>query len=246
MKCYQCFLSTTRKIKNGDKWRIKGHAESAFFEWVASWAVMVTKPSDLGYEDGDFILPELKIHHIVVDEDVVMPGEFFPIEAKTLQERQAVRRNSIDIRSKKAAEIANGSEEIFLQWGNLNPECDKMTELTEGSIQVSGSDKHEVKEKRLLGFSENEYKSLISKPKIAGHGMNWQNCHNMIFVGLSDSYEQYYQAIRRCWRFGQTKPVNVYIVTSNLEGAVVRNIERKEKQAESMKKEMVKHMTQNK
>lgn len=236
------FFINDAQNKDGDKWRLKGHAESSFFEWVASWAVMVTKPSDIGYEDGDFILPELKTHHIVIEEDVVMPGEFFPIEAKTLQERQAVRRNSIDIRAEKASEIANATDDIFLQWGNLNPECDKMTDLTDGAIQVSGSDKNEVKEKRLLGFSENEYKSLVSKPKIAGHGMNWQNCHNMIFVGLSDSYEQYYQAIRRCWRFGQTEPVNVYIVTSNLEGAVVRNIERKERQAESMKKEMVKHM----
>lgn len=229
--------------KQGDKWRIKGHAEHSFFEWVASWAVMVTKPSDIGYEDGDFILPELKIHHIVVDAEEAAPDGFlFPIEARTLQERQSVRRKSIDARATKAAEIANGSDDIFLQWGNLNPECDTMENLTDGAVQVSGSDKPEVKEERLLGFSESNYKSLVSKPKIAGHGMNWQNCHNIIFVGLSDSYEQYYQAVRRCWRFGQTKPVNVYIITSSLEGAVVKNIERKESQAEEMKKEMVKHM----
>ena len=237
------FFINDAQNRNGDKWRIKGHAESSFFEWVASWAVMITKPSDLGYEDGDFILPELKIHHITVNsDDSAVDGFLFPLEARTLQERQSVRRNSIDIRSVKAAEIANSSDDIFLQWGNLNPECDTMTKLTNGAVQVAGADNNEVKEERLLGFSESKYKSLVSKPKIAGHGMNWQNCHNVIFVGLSDSYEQYYQAVRRCWRFGQTKEVNVYIITSELEGAVVRNIARKEKQAEAMKKEMVKHM----
>ena len=229
--------------KNGEKWRIKGHAENSFFEWVASWAVMVTKPSDIGYDDGDFILPDLNIRHIVVDSEEEAPdGYLFPIEARTLQERQSVRRNSIDARASKAAEIVNSSDDIFLQWGNLNQECDTMETMTDGAVQVAGSDKPEKKEERLLGFSESNYKSLVSKPKIAGHGMNWQNCHNIIFVGLSDSYEQYYQAVRRCWRFGQKNPVNVYIITSSLEGAVVNNIERKEKQAEEMKKEMVKHM----
>lgn len=237
------FFINDAQNKDGDKWRIKGHAESKFFEWVASWAVMVTKPSDIGYEDGKFILPKLNVNHIVIDDNIQpVEGFLFAMEAKTLQERQSARRNSIDIRAKKAAEIANNSDEIFLQWGNLNPECDKMTQLTRGAIQVAGSDKNEVKEERLLGFSDSKYKSLISKPKIAGHGMNWQNCHNIIFVGLSDSYEQYYQAVRRCWRFGQTKEVNVFIVTSKIEGAIVRNIERKEKQAEKMKKEMVKYM----
>lgn len=236
------FFINDAQNKDGDKWRIKGHAESSFFEWVASWAVMVTKPSDIGYDDGDFILPELKIHHVVIESEETLPGEMFPIEAKTLQERQSARRKTIDDRASKAAEIANSSEDIFLQWGNLNTECDAITKSTDGAVQVSGSDKNEVKEERLLGFSESKYKSLVSKPKIAGWGMNWQNCHNIIFVGLSDSYEQYYQAVRRCWRFGQTKEVNVYIITSQLEGAVVRNIERKEKQANEMKKEMVKHM----
>ena len=228
--------------KQGEKWRMKGHAINEFWRWVASWAVMITKPSDLGYDDGDFILPELKVHHIVVEEEKPTDGYLFPMEARTLQERQSARRNSIDKRATKAAEIANSSEEIFLQWGNLNPECDTMAKLTDGAVQVAGADKNEVKEKRLLGFSNSDYKSLISKPKIAGHGMNWQNCHNIIFVGLSDSYEQYYQAVRRCWRFGQTQEVNCYIITSQLEGAVVRNIERKEKKAQEMAKEMVKHM----
>lgn len=236
------FFINDAQNKDGEKWRIKGHAESSFFEWVASWAVMVTKPSDLGYDDGDFILPALNVKHIVIETEETIEGELFPIEAKTLQERQSARRNTIDIRAEKAAEIANSSDEIFLQWGNLNTECDAIAKMTEGAVQVSGSDKNEVKEERLLGFSDSNYKSLVSKPKIAGHGMNWQNCHNVIFVGLSDSYEQYYQAVRRCWRFGQKKEVNVYIITSQLEGAVVRNIERKEKQAEEMKKEMVKYM----
>jgi len=236
------FFINDAQNKDGEKWRLKKHAVGLFFEWVASWAVMITKPSDLGYEDGDFTLPELKINHIVVEEETPTDGFLFPMEARTLQERQSARRNSINKRATKAAEIANSSEDIFLQWGNLNPECDMMAKLTDGAVQVAGANKNEVKEKRLLGFSNSDYKSLVSKPKIAGHGMNWQNCHNIIFVGLSDSYEQYYQAVRRCWRFGQTETVNVYIITSQLEGAVVRNIERKEKQAQEMAKEMVKYM----
>ena len=236
------FFINDAQNKDGEKWRLKKHAVGTFFEWVASWAVMITKPSDLGYKDGDFTLPELKINHIIVEEETPTDGFLFPMEARTLQERQSARRNSIDKRATKAAEIANSSDEIFLQWGNLNPECDMMQKLTNESVQVAGADKNEVKEKRLLGFSNSDYKSLISKPKIAGHGMNWQNCHNIIFVGLSDSYEQYYQAVRRCWRFGQKEAVNVYIITSQLEGAVVRNIERKEKQAQEMAKEMVKYM----
>jgi len=229
--------------RTGEKWRIKGHAESKFFEWVASWAVMVTKPSDIGYEDGNFILPKLNIHHIVVDEEIApADGFLFPMEAKTLQERQSIRRNSIDARASKAAEIVNNSDEIFLQWGNLNPECDTMEKMTNGAVQVAGATKDDKKEEYLLGFAESKYKSLVGKPKQIGFGMNYQNCSNQIFVGLSDSYEQFYQAVRRSWRFGQPKEVNIYIVTSSLEGAIVRNIERKEKQAEEMKKEMVKHM----
>ena len=151
------FFINDAQNKQGEKWRLKGHAKEAFFEWVASWAVMISKPSDLGYEDKDFILPELRINHIVVESESPTDGYLFPMEAKTLQERQSARRITIEKRAAMAAEIVNSSDEIFLQWGNLNPECDEMEKKTNGAIQVSGSDKPEVKEKRLLGFSNNEF-----------------------------------------------------------------------------------------
>jgi len=224
------------------KWRLKGHAEDEFWQWVASWAVMITKPSDLGYDDGKFKLPELKIHEVVVKNDNIPDGFLFELPAATLQERQQARRTTVATRSEESAKIANADSNIVLVWGDRNAECDTMEKLTFGAVQVAGADDHEIKKERLLGFGKNKYKALVSKPKIAGWGMNWQNCNKMIFNGLSDSYEQFYQAVRRCWRFGQEKPVDVYVVISDLEGAVLENIKRKESQAKEMAEEMVKHM----
>ncbi len=236
------FFINDAQNKNGEKWRLKGHAEGKFFEWVASWAVMITKPSDLGYSDEGFILPKLNIYKIEVDAEEPTDGFLFAMPAKTLQERQSARRNSIEERCRKAAKLANKSDETFFFWGNLNTECDEIEKQVNDCVQVSGSDKDSVKMTRLLGFAKNDYKAMVSKPKIAGFGMNYQNCHNTVFVGLSDSYEQYYQATRRFWRFGQKHEVNVFIVYSELEGNVIKNIERKEEQAKKMQKEMVRHM----
>ena len=228
--------------KQGEKWRIKGHAEQEFWKWVSSWAVMITKPSDLGYNDDKFILPELDIEQITVHSENPTEGFLFAMEAKTLQERQKARRTTTMERVDKCAELVNNSDEKWLIWCNLNNESAALKKVIPGSVEVKGSDSDEHKKKSLLGFANGDIKILITKPKIAGMGLNLQICHNMAFVGLSDSYEQYYQAVRRCWRFGQYKPVNCKIITSDLEGAVVKNITRKEKQAERMKKEMVKHM----
>lgn len=138
--------------------------------------------------------------------------------------------------------MANASDEPWLVWCNLNTESSLLAKLIPDAVEVSGSDSAEVKEERMLGFSAGKYRVLVTKPSIGGFGMNWQHCPNMAFVGLSDSYEQFYQAVRRCWRFGQTKPVHAHIITADIEGAVVKNIERKEADAMRMADEMVGHM----
>ncbi len=227
------------------KWRLKGHAESEFWKWVCSWAVMIQKPSDLGYEDGAFILPELKVEQITVEVDTPSDGCLFAMEAQTLSERQKARRVSVGDRVTAAVNLLEkepGAQ--WMIWCDLNDESSALKAAIPGSVEVRGSDTDEHKKKSLLGFSRGEIKVLISKPSIAGWGMNFQSCHNTIFVGLSDSYEQFYQAVRRHWRFGQTMPVNCYIVTAETEGAVVLNIQRKEADAKRMAKEMVKNMNE--
>ena len=225
------------------KWRIKGHAQSEFWKWVCTWAVMIRKPSDLGYDDGDFILPELRIHEIVipVGECESDGGLLFRIPASTLQDRQRERRLTIADRVAKCAEIINGDKRHWLVWCNLNKESAGIKKAID-AVEVQGSDKPEYKEEMLLRFSSGDIKRLVTKPKIAGHGMNWQHCSKVAFVGLSDSYEQFYQAVRRVWRFGQKEAVDCYIITASTEGAVVANIKRKERDASLMADEMVKHM----
>lgn len=224
------------------KWRLKGHAENEFWRWVASWAVMIRKPSDLGYDDGKFILPPLKMHQVTVQSEHPTDGFLFAMEAQTLQERQQARKSTIDERVKRCADMVNGSDETWLIWCNLNTESESLRKAIPGAVEVKGSDSDDHKKKSLIGFANGEIRVLISKPKIAGLGMNFQVCHNMAFVGLSDSYEQFYQAVRRCWRFGQNKQVDAYVITSDLEGAVVKNIARKEKDAALMAESMVEHM----
>ena len=225
------------------KWRLKGHAQDDFWKWVCSWAVMIRKPSDLGYDDGRFILPPLNLHEIVVDVDHSKAVDtLFQMEAKTLQERQRARKNSTEDRCRKAAEIANSSDEPWIIWCNRNDESQMLKKLINDASEIKGSDNHKYKEDTMLSFSDGSVKKLVTKPSIAGFGMNWQHCSKVIFVGLSDSYEQYYQAIRRSWRFGQKNTVDCYIITAATEGAVVANIKRKEQQAIQMAKGMIANM----
>ena len=227
------------------KWRLKGHAQSAFWEWLATWAVVLTKPGDLGYDNTGYDLPELITEQVTIryEENIIDDNySFFADVAQTLNERRNARRNSLEDRCKAALDlIEEDPEEQWLVWCDLNAEADELKRIIPDNIEVRGSDDIEVKAERLNQFTIGEAKRLIVKPSIAAFGLNWQNCHNMIFVGLSDSFEMMYQAIRRCWRFGQEYPVNVYIITSEAEGAVKENIERKEKQAAQMVAEMVQH-----
>lgn len=224
-------------------WRLKRHAEKKFFEWVAGWAACFKRPQDIGYLEDGYELPELRLHEIVVKstETELINGQmmmFAPI-GKTLMERRSARRNSLNDRVAKAAEIANGTDEQVLVWCDLNAESKKLTEAIRGAVEVEGSMAIEEKEAGIVGFLQGKNRVLVSKPSIAGFGVNAQNAHIEIFVGLSDSFEQYYQAVRRCWRFGQDKPVDVYIITSDAEGAVKDNIQRKQADAEKMTDELI-------
>lgn len=223
-------------VHNGgetSKWRLKRHAESVFWQWMASWSVFIDNPTNLGYQIGGYELPKLNIHQIVVDDDKPIT------ESLTLTQRRNARKESLELRCQTAADLVNSNDEQWLVWCDLNSESHRLWELCEDSWEIKGSDKAAYKTETMLDFSNDRIKCLITKPSIAGFGMNWQQCHNMIFVGLSDSYEQYYQALRRCWRFGQKDEVNVYIIISAKEGCVKENIERKEQDNRKMQKAMI-------
>jgi len=233
-----------RANADAEEWRLKGHAEDEFWRWVASWAVMIRHPRDLGYEDAGYDLPPLNMQQITVTTDAEPPeGQLFAIEARTMQERIRARKDSIDDRIKAAADLINSKpDEPWLVWCNLNSEADAITKMVPGAVNVQGSDKPEVKTSNLLGFCNQQPRVLVSKPAIAGRGMNYQHCANMVFVGLNDSFEQLFQAVRRCWRFGQTREVTAYLIASDQEGAVVQNLLRKEKKYEAMADAMASHM----
>jgi superfamily II DNA or RNA helicase len=238
-------LSTFFVHDGGDtsKWRVKKHAQKDFWKWVCSWAVMLRKPSDLGYQDGDFVLPPLNVQDIAIEVNKPDDGRLFSLPAITLEERRKARSISVEERAAKVAElVAQRPDEPWLIWTNLNIESETATALIPGAVEVAGSHSNEEKEKRMLGFATGEVQILVSKPSIAGFGMNFQHCPNVAFLGLSDSYEQFYQAVRRVFRFGQKRPVNCYIVTSSTEGAVTENIKRKERDAAKMAEEMVNNM----
>lgn len=233
-------------------WRLKGHAVEPFWRWVCSWAAFVKKPSDLGFSDEGYDLPELRIHEHVVEtphdaseilaaSSTGTQGNLFAEDARTLADQRAVRRSTLDERVVLAAQLAAGDEPCIV-WCELNAEADGVEKSIPGAVQVGGSDDADRKTERLLGFAQGKYRVLVTKPKIAGFGMNWQHCGKVILIGASHSYEQTYQAIRRCWRFGRTAPVDVHVIRADTEEAVIRNYERKEADALRMSEEMVKHM----
>lgn len=220
------------------KWRLKKHAVKDFWKWVASWSVMLTSPADLGYDGSRYNLPKLTMYQHTVKTETT-PEFLFAVEAKSLKERQQARRDSVEDRAAKCAELVNGDNEQWLVWCNLNDEADALKRLIPDAVEVRGSDKPDVKEQAAVDFANGNIRVLISKPLIFGMGLNFQLCHKMAFVGLSDSFEQYYQAVRRSWRFGQVNPVDVHIITADTEGAVVDNIQRKERQFTEMLQGMI-------
>lgn len=238
-------LSTFFVHDGGDtaKWRLKKHAEKDFWKWVCSWAVMIRKPSDLGYSDDGFNLPELNIYDEMVDAKYKDDERLFAMPAITLQERRHARSETTEDRTQAVAEIvAHRPDEPWLIWCNLNIESEAAAKLIPRAVELRGSDDRDEKTAKMMDFTAGKIRVLVTKPSIAGFGMNWQHCRNVVFLGLSDSYEQFYQAVRRCWRFGQTRQVHCYIVTSSAEGAVTENIKRKERDAAKMALEMVENM----
>jgi hypothetical protein len=228
------------------KWRLKGHAEGDFWRWMCSWSVMLTKPSDLGYDDTAHILPPLYRHqHTVAVEyrPSIETGLLFPVEAKTMQERQGARRDSIEDRVECCAALVNGNKRPWVIWCNLNAESEALAKAIPGAVEVRGSDSEDLKEARLDAFRRGDIRVLVTKPSICGWGLNWQHCRDTAFVGLNDSFEQVFQAIRRFWRFGQQQAVNVHFIAAETEGAVVANLARKEADAERMARQMVAHMS---
>lgn len=225
-------------------WRLRGHAEQPFWRWMCSWAVTLRKPSDLGYENGGYDLPPLnQVEHRV---DVAYApsqdsGLLFPMEAQTLSERLGARRGSINERVAKAAAVTP-SDRPFVWWCNLNAEAEALCAAIPDAVEVRGSDSEREKERKLAEFAAGKIRVLVTKPSICGWGLNWQHCADTGFVGLSDSFEQVYQAVRRFWRFGQTKQVTAHFIAAETEGAVVANIRRKEQQADHMVSSMIDHM----
>lgn len=243
---YTDMLATFFTHDGGDtqKWRLKGHAENEFWKWMASWAVMLRKPSDLGYPNVGYDLPPLNyISHIVAADYVpnVDTGMLFPMQAETLQERISARRATVADRCELAAQVTP-RDRPFVWWCNLNSEAELLAKSIKGSVNLHGGLSESEKERILIDFSDGKIMHLITKPSLAGFGMNWQHCADTGFVGLNDSFEQFYQAVRRFWRFGQNKPVNVHVIASELEGATVNNIKRKEADADRMAAAMVLHM----
>jgi DNA modification methylase len=229
-------------VHDEQHWRIKGHAEDAFWKWLSSWSMCLRKPSDLGFSDDGFTLPPIHYKDHVVTTSYREGDMLFGAELCGIQGRIAARRGTISERVKAAADLVNSNSEQWIVWCGLNSESNALASAISDAVEVVGSDKPEEKEDALIRFASGQARVLITKPSIAGYGMNFQNCHNVVFVGLSDSFEDLYQATRRCWRFMQQHQVNVHFVTSDAEGAVVSNVHRKEREFDKLHQRMIKHM----
>lgn len=223
------------------KWRFKGHAETPFWRWVCSWARAMRRPSDLGFADDAFILPPLhEVEHLV---DVSRPrdGMLFALPAVGLKEQREERRMTIADRCEKVASLVADTGKPALVWCHLNEEGDLLERLIPGAVQVSGSDSDDAKEERLTAFARGEARVLVTKPRIGAWGLNFQHCSHVTFFP-SHSFEQYYQGVRRCWRFGQKSPVRVDIVTTEGERGVLKNLQRKAAQSDKMFSNLVAEM----
>lgn len=229
------------KLDDAAKWRLKGHAEQAFWQWVCSWARAVRRPSDLGYSDDGFILPPLVERDHLVEVESLPDGMLFALPAVGLTEQRDERRRSIQERCAKVADLVNDTNEQALVWCHLNDEGKALAKSIPDAVEVSGSDSEEDKEAAFMDFAHGNIRVLVTKPKIGAWGLNFQNCHHVTFFP-SHSFEQYYQGVRRCWRFGQTKPVTVDIVTTEGEKSVLQNLQRKADAADRMFSNLVQEM----
>jgi hypothetical protein len=236
------FAFGLRNQYEGGRWRIKGHAEVPFWRWVCSWARALRKPSDVGGSDDGFELPPLLESEQLVEMAEPAPGMLFTLPAVGLDEQRAERRRTIKPRCERVAAITEGSDSALV-WCHLNVEGDLLAKLIPGAIQVSGRDSDEAKEEAFLAFTSGQARVLVTKPSVGAWGLNFQHCAHITFFP-SHSFEQHYQGIRRCWRFGQRRPVRADIVTSEGERGVLDNLRRKAKLAGQMFDRLVELMHQ--
>ena len=232
------FINDPSKVGS---YKLKGHAVKPFWNWVSSWAACVSKPSDLGYPDDGYDLPPLKIKTVTVQTDIKPSSEegfLFDMPVTNATNLHKSKRDTVADRVKLAADLVNGNDEPWLIWVESNEESKQMTSAIPDAIEVTGSDSADVKEARLMAFSDGTARVLVSKTKICGFGMNWQHCRNIIFASISYSYEKFYQAVRRSWRFGQKYPVNVTVMISDSEIPVWRIVEEKATNHGEMKTHM--------
>ena len=221
-------------------WILKGHGRRPFWRWVSSWAMCLRKPSDIGFSDEGYDLPPLEMHEHVVDVDQHMArqaGMLFAFEASTLSEQREVRRASIEERVAKAAQLTRNDEQ-WLVWAGLNDESTALVKAIPGAVEVTGSDTAEAKEQRVLDFIDGRIRVLVSKVSIVGFGVNLQCCARQAFVGADHSFEALYQAVRRSWRFGQTRPVHAHLIRTSADGAIVENMRRKKDEFERLHREL--------
>lgn len=224
-------------------WRLKGHAHGPMFKWMTSWAVALRRPSDIGYDDDGYILPGLEITPHLLDVDLVPDDQLFATDLGGVGGRAKVRKQTLEARCRKAADlVAAEPDEPWLLWCGLNDEADMLARLIPDSVNVHGGWSPEDKADAMLGFADGRIRVLITKPSIAAFGLNWQHCARMAFVGLSDSYEAYYQAIRRCYRYGQTRIVQAHVILSDLESQIAVNISRKERESSNITEGLVREM----
>ena len=241
------FLGIMRRIEmlatwfvhDEQSWRLKGHAAESFYKWIASWAMFVQFPSDLGFEDDGYILPPLDIAPVIVPVPVASPGSLFFTGMGGVKDRSDIRKSTAEARIAATVEMVNADDEPWIVWCGLNLESERAAEGIRGAVEVTGAMSDEEKEAAILGFLRGDYRVLVSKVSIAGFGLNLQRCASMAFLGLSDSYEGYYQAIRRCYRFGQTRSVRVRIVIADVEQEIVQNVKRKEIEASELASRIV-------
>ncbi len=233
--------STKRMYGESMKWRFKGHSEIPFWRYVTSWARACRKPSDIGFDDGKFLLPPLNVNEHLVQAHNKQADMLFDLPATTLPEQREEKKRTVKERCEKVAELVSGTNTYSTTWCHLNVEGDLLEEIIPGSVQISGDDRDEVKEEKFLAFQNGQIKDLITKPKIGAWGLNFQHCHHIVYFP-SHSYEQYYQAVRRNWRFGQKHPVKVDIVLTEGERKIMQNLQRKSVAADKMFENLVTEM----
>ncbi len=232
-------------VHDDDGWRLKGHASEPMFAWMSTWATAVRKPSDIGGTDTGYDLPPLNIRPVSIDVPINQDGQLFATDLGGVGGRAAVRRATADVRVAAAVERLHEPGQ-WIAWCGLNDEADAITKATgSDAVNVYGGQTPEQKAEAFEAFQDGEIRVLVTKPSIAGFGMNFQNCHQMAFVGMNDSWESYYQCIRRCWRFGQTEPVDVHIIVSALEMQIVHNVRRKELEVAHWVNRLIHHSREN-